>query len=85
MHRKQPLRSICKEIAALDHIKCTFNADTGEFRVTLDGLTTEREEAVAYYTEHPDDAMATAQYMSAFRSAELRLAGHAFKDTIYAS
>lgn len=64
-------RTQCAQIAALDHIKCTYNADWGEFRVTLDGLSKEREEAVAYYCSDFDDALGTAQQMSRQRTEEL--------------
>lgn len=82
-------RNQCKTIASLDHIKCTYDADWGEFRVTMDGLSREREEAVAYYTDDYGDALGTAQHMSQFRVRELAMAGVngegkvKYQDTIY--
>lgn len=64
-------RKQAASIAELDHIKCKWNADWGEFRVTLDGLSKEREEAVAYYTSDFEDAFDTAQAMSKIRSEEI--------------
>lgn len=75
-------REQLKAITAFDHIKCTWSSDWGEFRVTLDGLSKEREEAVAYYTDCYEDALGTAQEMSKFRVAELARGGEG--DTIYA-
>lgn len=66
-------REQCKAVASLDHIKCTHK--NGEFRVTLDGLSKEREEAVAYYTHCYEDALGTAQEMSKLRVAELARGG----------
>ena len=64
-------RMQAKEVAALDHIKCQWDGYLGEFRVTLDGLSKEREEACAYYTDHFEDALGTARCMSEFRVKEL--------------
>ena len=82
-------RMQARQIAELDHIKCTWDGYFGEFRVTYGGLTKEREEAVAYYTDDFDDALGTAQHMSKFRAEELARAGHKtevpgkeYKDTI---
>jgi hypothetical protein len=54
-----------KIISAIPHIKCRWNATYREYRVTIDGLSKEREEAVAYYCSDYDDAYATAEAMSA--------------------
>lgn len=70
-------REQCKTIAALDHIKCTWNPEWQEFRVTLDGLTPKREEAVAYYTSDYTDAIWTAQHMSQRRVNEINQLKHA--------
>lgn len=67
-------REQCKQIAELDYIKCTWNAEWDEFRVTLDGLSAGREEAMAYYTNDFDDALLTARVMSKERSEQLRRA-----------
>ncbi len=64
-------REQCKTIAAFPHIKCTWSSEWQEFRVTLDGLSAEREEAVAYYTNDYEDAHDTAKDMSARRAAEI--------------
>lgn len=64
-------RQQAKTIAEFDHIKCTWDGYLGEFRVTLDGLSKDREEAVAYYTDFYDDALGTAKCMSEFRVKEL--------------
>lgn len=64
-------REQCKEIASLDYIKCTWSSEWGEFRVTLDGLSKEREEDVAYYTWDFEDALGTAKAMSEHRQAQL--------------
>lgn len=64
-------RKQCRNIAELDHIKCTWNSEYGEFRVTLDGLSKEREEEVAYYCSDFEDAFGTAQCMSKLRIEEL--------------
>lgn len=65
-------RTQCKTIAEFPHIKCTWNSDWHEFRVTLDGLSKEREEAVAYYTNDYEDAFYTAESMSRVRTEELK-------------
>lgn len=64
-------REQCKTIASLAYIKCTWNAEWGEFRVTYDGLSKEREEAVAYYCSDYDDALGTAKEMSHARAKEI--------------
>lgn len=64
-------REQCKEIASLDYIKCTWSSEWGEFRVTLDGLSKEREEDVAYYTWDFEDALGTAKVMSQKRKDEV--------------
>lgn len=65
-------RDQAKNIAELDHIKCKWLPEWGEFRVTLDGLDKEREEAVAYYTSDFEDAFVTAQEMSKVRIAQIK-------------
>ena len=67
-------REQAKSIAELDHIKCKWNGEWGEFRVTLDGLSKEREEDVAYYVDDYDDAYDTAVAMSKERVNQLALA-----------
>lgn len=64
-------RKQSRDIAELDHIKCKWNAEYGEFRVTLDGLSKEREEAVAYYTNDFEDAFETAACMSKVRKEQI--------------
>lgn len=64
-------REQCKQIAALPHIKCTYSHEWGEFRVTLDGLSKEREEAVAYYCADFDNALGTAEHMSMQRTRDI--------------
>lgn len=75
------VRIACASIAKLDHIKCTHK--DGEFRVTLDGLSKEREEAVAYYTDDFDDALGTAVHMSMDRCRELAEARHRQEGNVY--
>jgi hypothetical protein len=65
-------RKQAKNIAELDHIKCKWLPETHEFRVTLDGLSPDREEAVAYYADDFQDAFETAQCMSKNRVAQLK-------------
>lgn len=64
-------REQAKSIAELDHIKCKWDPEWGEFRVTLDGLSKEREEEVAYYTDDYEDAYRTAVHMSRERIKQL--------------
>lgn len=64
-------REQCKTIAELPYIKCTWLSSVGEFRVTLDGLSREREEAAAYYTDDYEDARGTAEHMSRRRQQEI--------------
>lgn len=64
-------REQAKSIAELDHIKCKWNPEWQEFRVTLDGLSKEREEDVAYYTDDFEDAFGTAEHMSKERARQL--------------
>lgn len=65
-------REQCKQIASLDYIKCTWNAEWKEFRVTLDGLSPEREEEVAYYCSDFEDALGTAKAMSETRKEQFQ-------------
>lgn len=66
------IREQCKKISDKNaHIKCTYSTEWSEFRVTLDGLSEEREEAVAYYTTDFQDAWDTAVAMSDRRTFEL--------------
>ena len=64
-------RKQAKNIAELDYIKCKWLPDSEEFRVTLDGLSPEREEAVAYYDGDFQSAFETAQCMSKVRADEI--------------
>ena len=43
--------------------KARYSRDWREYRVTLPGLSPEREEAVAYYTNDWDDALMTGAAM----------------------
>jgi len=65
-------REQCKAIAQLPHIKCTWSSEWQEFRVTLDGLSKEREEDVAYYTDDYEDAYDTASAMSKERQEQIQ-------------
>ena len=40
-------------------LKARWSSEWQEYRVTLHGLSAEREEAIAYYTSDPDDAIGT--------------------------
>lgn len=57
-------REQVKQLNAIDGIKAKWDADWGEFRVTLRGQSKKREEAVAYYTDDFDDALASAKAMA---------------------
>lgn len=57
--RKDQVRTL----NAIDGIKARWNSEWGEFRVSLVGLSKEREEDVAYYTDDFEDALGTAQSM----------------------
>jgi hypothetical protein len=48
----------------VEHVTCKWLPETSEFRVTLQGLSKEREEAVAYYTDSFEDALGTAWQMA---------------------
>lgn len=39
--------------------KARYSSELQEYRVTLHGLSPEREEAIAYYTDDPEDAIGT--------------------------
>lgn len=52
------------EINQLDYVKANWDGYLGEFRVTLMGLTKEREEELAYYTNDFEDALLTGKNMS---------------------
>ena len=43
--------------------KARYSAEWGEYRVTLPNLSPEREEAIAYYTSDPYDAVLTGSAM----------------------
>lgn len=43
--------------------KARWDMDWKEYRVTLPNLSAEREEAIAYYTSDPEDAIATGAAM----------------------
>lgn len=47
------------------HVKIRYNADYGEFRVAYRGLVADREEAMASYTNDPEDAQGTANRFEA--------------------
>jgi hypothetical protein len=40
-------------------LKARYSAEWGEYRVTLPDPSAEREEAMAYYTSDPEDAIST--------------------------
>ena len=52
-------------IRALPHVAARYVRETGEYRITLQGLPTARAEAVACYTCDAADAVGTARAMSA--------------------
>lgn len=43
--------------------KARWSSEWQEYRVTLPDLPPEREEAIAYYTSDPEDAIATGKAM----------------------
>lgn len=43
--------------------KARWSAEWQEYRVTLPDLSPEREEAIAYYTSDPEDAVLTGSAM----------------------
>lgn len=45
-------------------LKCAYLRQTGEYRVAHAGLTRDREEAGAYYTDDKEDALGTARLMA---------------------
>ena len=49
--------------------KARWDMDWKEYRITLPNLSHEREEAIAYYTDDADDAIATAAAMIAVGAA----------------
>lgn len=57
--------SIKQTLAQLKAMGCKarWSTDWREFRVTLPGLPPEREEAMAYYTSDPEDALHTGAAM----------------------
>lgn len=59
-NRKEQVRTL----NAIDGVKAKWLSDWGEFRVTLVGLSKEREEDVAYYTSDYEDALLTAKAMA---------------------
>jgi len=44
-------------------LKARWSSDWQEYRVTLHGLSKDREEAIAYYTSDPFDAVMTGAAM----------------------
>lgn len=56
------IRNTLAELKALG-LKARWLAEWGEYRVTLPGLSREREEAIAYYTSDTEDALATGAHM----------------------
>jgi hypothetical protein len=50
-------------IGGMPHVKVKWNADLHEYRVAYKGLLPAREEAMAYYTDDPEDAIGTARTM----------------------
>lgn len=57
--------SIKATLAALKALGCKarYDRDWNEYRVTLPNLSAEREEAIAYYTSDPEDAVDTGAAM----------------------
>jgi hypothetical protein len=57
--------TIKKTLAKLKELGCKarYSAEWGEYRVTLPNLSPEREEAIAYYTFDPNDAVLTGSAM----------------------
>lgn len=43
--------------------KARWSSEWKEYRVTLPNLSADREEAIAYYTSDPEDAIATGKAM----------------------
>ena len=64
--------TIKKTLAKLKELGCKarWSSDWQEYRVTLPNLSASREEAIAYYTSDPFDAVMTGAAMVA---TELRL------------
>ena len=58
--------SIRSTIAALKALGCKarYSTEWQEYRVTLPGLPADREEAIAYYTSDPADALDTGRAMT---------------------
>jgi hypothetical protein len=57
--------TIKKTLAQLKALGCKarYDRDWSEYRVTLPNLSPEREEAIAYYTSDPEDAIDTGAAM----------------------
>jgi len=51
---------LCREVG----MRLTYNRDWNEYRVTPANLPAHRAEAVAYYTDDRNDAVATAFHMA---------------------
>ena len=56
-------------LRAIRHLGLLVRVRDGEFRVTFPGLSVERAEAVAYYTEDREDALGTARAMIRFHQS----------------
>ena len=57
--------TIKKTLAQLKALGCKarWSSEWQEYRVTLSNLSAEREEAIAYYTSDPEDAVMTGAAM----------------------
>jgi hypothetical protein len=57
--------TIKKTLAKLKELGCKarWSTEWQEYRVTLHGLSKDREEAIAYYTSDPFDAVMTGKAM----------------------
>ena len=57
--------TIKKTLATLKALGCkaSWSCEWQEYRVTLPNLSAEREEAIAYYTSDPEDALDTGAAM----------------------
>jgi hypothetical protein len=65
--------------------KARWDMDWREYRVTLPNLSHEREEAIAYYTSDPEDALATGEALASNAAkieAQERWLAHEAADTL---
>lgn len=64
--------TIKKTLAKLKQLGCKarWSSDWQEYRVTLPNLSADREEAIAYYTSDPFDAVLTGAEMIRMAEAE---------------